>query len=501
MAFPFLQLQQLTVQLNGRKIIDGIDLILQPGEQWAITGAAGSGKTTLAHTIAGMHYYTGNILFDGQLMQHRRIAIVEQQHRFKNLCNTSDFYYQQRYNASDSENTATVAEVLDLENQQHKTLSSGIKVAEIPSLLHIEQLMQKPLIQLSNGENKRLQIAKAILSEPGLLMLDNPFIGLDTDGRKMLNTIINTLSNAGVKIILITAPSEIPEAITHVALLEKGKLKLAVGKKEFDIGTAFASTGFRIDHTLLEKLRGSAENDFELAVKMVNTNVQYDEKKILKNINWQVKKGEHWSISGPNGAGKSTLLSLITGDNSKAYANEVYLFDKRRGSGESIWDIKRKIGYVSPEMHMYFDYSATCFETIASGLFDSIGLFRTLTEAHRLQVKQWIALFHLEAVENKLLSLRSAGEQRLVLLARALVKNPPLLILDEPCQGLDQEHIHQFKQIINDICEMFDTTLLYVSHYREEIPECVTNFLRIENGEASAEQLPPEAPVYSMHNK
>jgi molybdate transport system ATP-binding protein len=217
---------------------------------------------------------------------------------------------------------------------------------------------------------------------------------------------------------------------------------------------------------------------------MVNVNVQYGDRSILKNISWEVKKGERWSISGPNGAGKSTLLSLITGDNTKAYANEIYLFDKRRGSGESIWDIKKKIGYVSPEMHVYFDYTATCFETVASGLFDSIGLFRALTAAQRDQVNQWVALFHLEAVQNKLLSLLSAGEQRLVLLARALVKNPPLLILDEPCQGLDQEHVQQFRLIIDDICRMFDTTLLYVSHYKEEIPECVTHFMQIEEGEA-----------------
>ncbi len=486
MAFPFLQLQQLTVQLNGRKIIDGIDLLIQPGEQWSVTGSAGSGKTTLVHAIAGMHHYTGNISFNGQATQRPHIAVVEQQHRFKNLSNTSDFYYQQRYNASDSENTLTLSEALDLKNHHREILSSGISVAEIPRLLHIEQLMQKPLIQLSNGENKRLQIAKAILSEPELLILDNPFIGLDTDGRKILNIIISTISKSGVKIILVTAPTEIPDSITHVALLEKGKLISAARKKDFNSNNFAFPAAFRINRSLLEKLDRSAWPEFEYAIKMVNVQVQYGDKKILKNINWEVKKGEHWSISGPNGAGKSTLLSLITGDNSKAYANEIYLFDKRRGSGESIWDIKKKIGYVSPEMHMYFDYSATCFETIASGLFDSIGLFRTLTEAHRTRVKQWISLFQLEGLENKLLSLLSAGEQRLVLLARALVKNPPLLILDEPCQGLDAEHVHQFKQIVNDVCEIFGTTLLYVSHYKEEIPECVTNFLRIENGEASA---------------
>ena len=485
MAFPFLQLEQLTVQLNGRKILDDIDLIIQSNEQWAITGPSGSGKTILAHTLAGMHHYSGSIIFNGQPNRRPHIALVEQQHRFKNLFSTSEFYYQQRYNASDAENTITVAERLNLANHPHTTLASGIVLNELPGLVHIQHIMQEPLIQLSNGENKRLQIAIAILSEPQLLILDNPFVGLDAAGRSMLNGIINTLNNAHVKIILITSATEIPDCITHVAMLENGKLISSLPKNEFSSGKHTHPTGFRINETVLGALQQSLENNFEHAVKMVNVNVQYGDRSILKNITWDVKKGEHWSISGPNGAGKSTLLSLITGDNTKAYANEIYLFDKRRGSGESIWDIKRKIGYVSPEMHVYFDYTATGFETVASGLFDSIGLFRTLTTAQRQQVNQWVNLFHLEAVQNKLLSLLSAGEQRLVLLARALVKNPPLLILDEPCQGLDQEHVQQFRQIIDDICRMFDTTLLYVSHYKEDIPECVTHFLRIEEGEVS----------------
>ena len=494
MAFPFLQLKRVTVQLNGKKIIDNVDLIIQPGEQWAITGASGSGKTMLAHALAGHQHYSGLIIFNGQTDYRPHIVIVEQQHRFKNLSNTSDFYYQQRYNASDGDNALTVAEVLRGDEAAPATLAGGITLSALPGLVHIAHIMNEPLIQLSNGENKRLQIAKALLSDPQLLILDHPFIGLDTAGRAMLSGIITTLSDAGVKIILITSPTEIPDCITHVATLENGKLVSAVPKKDFIPAEAASSSGFRINRSLLKTLHQPAEINFKYAVKMVSVSVQYGERSILQDIDWEVKKGERWSISGPNGAGKSTLLSLITGDNTKAYANEIYLFDQRRGSGESIWDIKTRIGYVSPEMHVYFDYTATCFETIASGLFDFIGLFRTLTAAQRSQTDQWVALFHLEQVRHKLLSLLSTGEQRLVLLARALVKNPPLLILDEPCQGLDPDQVQQFKQIINDICGMFNTTLLYVSHYKEEIPECVTRFMRIEEGKAAITQTLQSTP-------
>lgn len=482
MAFPFLVLDKVSVKLNGKNVLEEISLTVTNNECWAITGSSGSGKTTLAHTIAGQHFYTGKLFFPAQNESRVRVTVIDQQHRFRNLSNMPDFYYQQRYNSSDAEDAVTVAQALDLSSYD-QILSSGIAPTQLPTLLHIEMLLEKPLIQLSNGENKRLQIAKAILQEPGLLILDNPFTGLDTSGREILNQIIATLVQSGVQILIITAPREIPDAVTHVAVLEKGTLIQAVPKSSYNSSLLPVHEIFSINHQELADIVQKKHDPFEYAVSMRNVNVNYGDKQILKNINWEVKKGEHWSVSGPNGAGKSTLLSLLTGDNAKAYANEIYLFDKRRGSGESIWDIKKKIGYVSPEMHLYFDYTASCFETIASGLFDSIGLFRKLNDEQTAIVKQWVRILRLETQQQKALSALSAGEQRLVLLGRALVKNPPLLILDEPCQGLDAEHIQAFKRLIDDICARFDTTLLYVSHYRDEIPSCVTRFLRIENGE------------------
>lgn len=483
MAFPFLTTDRLSVILNGKKILSDISLNVGNNEHWAITGPSGSGKTTLIHTLAGRHFFSGQLHF-GTAAVKPKIVVVDQQHRFKNLSNTSDFYYQQRYNSSDAEDALTVAGTLALENFP-AILSSGIQTKQLPELVHIEALLHKPLIQLSNGENKRLQIAKAILQQPDLLILDNPFTGLDVEGRQSLNTIFATLAASGIQLLLVTAPSEIPPVITHVAVLEAGRLTGTHTASEFAKAATPTHSLFKINKKQLQDLKQTGYHHFEYAIKMIDVNVRYADKHVLKNINWQVKRGEHWAVSGPNGAGKSTLLSLVTGDNAKAYANQIYLFDKRRGTGESIWDIKKKIGYVSPEMHLYFDFNATCFETIASGLFDSIGLFRKLTEEQKEMVGKWMELLHLQDVGNKRLSSLSTGQQRYILLARALVKNPPLLILDEPCQGLDAEHVEQFKEVVNEICLLFDTTLLYVSHYKHEIPECVTRFLQIENGEAT----------------
>jgi molybdate transport system ATP-binding protein len=169
----------------------------------------------------------------------------------------------------------------------------------------------------------------------------------------------------------------------------------------------------------------------------------------------------------------------VTADNPQAYANEIYLFDKRRGSGESIWDIKKRIGFVSPELHLFFDQGNSVFEVIASGLFDTIGLFRQLSHSQQEQVQTWLEILNLQQLKERALFRLSLGQQRMVLLARALVKNPPLLILDEPTQGLDADQTFYFKQLIDQLCVHFNTTLLYVSHYENDIPSCVTHRLNL----------------------
>jgi molybdate transport system ATP-binding protein len=478
MTEKFLEIKNLTIQSGEKTVLDNINFAVHRNEQWAIVGSSGSGKTLLAKVLAGKYFYKGNIEYYFSVKNNNKssIIIVEQQHRFKNLSNTNDLYYQQRFNSYDSQQTITVQQELE----QHFADNNFIHNKWL-DVLHVRNLLNEPLIQLSNGENKRVQLAIALLENPELLILDNPFIGLDVEGRETLQKIIQTISQTKIHVILITSYNEIPESITHVACLEKGKLIFADRKGNFHLKNP-TQKKYELDSEVLNQLKISQPNDFTAAIKMINVNVRYGEKKILTNVNWQVKKGERWSLSGPNGAGKSTLLSLITADNPQAYANEIYLFDKRRGSGESIWDIKQKIGFVSPELHLYFDYSATCFEVIASGFFDTIGFFRHLSEQQQEKILLWLKLFQLQNLRSKRLSQISIGEQRKTLLARALIKIPPLLILDEPCQGLDDEQTFYFSNLINQICEAFNTTLVYVSHYQHQIPACVNHFLRLEDG-------------------
>lgn len=216
---------------------------------------------------------------------------------------------------------------------------------------------------------------------------------------------------------------------------------------------------------------------------MSNVAVRYNEKIIFEQVNWNVQKGDKWQVKGANGSGKSTLLSLINGDNPQAYANEIFLFDKKRGTGESIWDIKQKIGYVSPELHWYFDKSISVFETIASGFFDTMGLYRRLSEEQEMHIAKWLAVFNLSEQAFTLLSHLPVSRQRLVMLIRALIKNPALLILDEPCQGLDDQQTTDFVYLIDHFCQ--DKTLIYVSHYDHEVPSCINKKLELKEGKAT----------------
>lgn len=410
------------------------------------------------------------------------MVIVEQQHRFRSLSNTAQFYYQQRFNASDAEDAITVEEdLLNCINDQSNNIMDQQAFAEIVALLSLETLLPVRLIQLSNGENKRLQIAKALLLRPAMLLMDSPFTGLDVKGRQLLTTLLYEISRKGIHVVVVSGARELPHFITHVLTLQKGGTwiteSIAVFRSHGSAHPFFAS-----DPVLMRQLSLPSAVHFEYAVRMKNVNITYNNRIILDDINWELRKGERWSLSGPNGAGKSTLLSLINADNPQAFANEIYLFDRRKGSGETIWEIKNKIGFLSPELHLYFDSGINAFEVVASGLFDTIGLFRALDKAQSSLVLQWMKLLQVDHLSNKLLFQLSNSQQRLVLLARALVKNPPLLILDEPCQGLDEEQVEFFKTVVDQICIEGNKTLIYVSHYASDIPDCVTRFLRLENG-------------------
>lgn len=496
MSIALLSIQNITVRYLDQTLFNDLSFNINKGEHWALVGESGSGKSALLQTIAGKfnivggtihHHYFEDFLkqypdSNAHLTHHKLIALVSPKHSFRNLSNTTEFYYQQRFNSSDSEDAPTVEAYLSgiepaLHTEQVWTLERVIERLKLQALRH------KQLIKLSNGETKRLLIAAALLKHPALLLLDNPLTGLDVQSRAEFNGIINEIIASGISIIIATSPGEIPDAITHVAVLHEGEIINQLPKPDFKSGMVSIPETAKINTDELKNLLGLTRNrNFDFVVKMKQVNIRYGENQVLYNVDWTIKQGEHWALLGPNGAGKSTLLSLINGDNPQAYANDIVLFDRKRGSGESIWDIKNKIGFVSPELHQYFPTENSCQQVIESGFYDTLGLFRPSQPQKAAIALRWMKLLELEADARKSLKSVSASKQRLILLARALVKNPALLIFDEPCQGLDAHQQQHFKHIVDAICSLGNTTLIYVTHYQHEIPDSVNLVLRLEKG-------------------
>ncbi|GAA4304132.1 ATP-binding cassette domain-containing protein [Compostibacter hankyongensis] len=501
-----LVMDHLTVRYTDQVLFEDLSFRLNRGEQWAVTGPSGSGKSTFLNTLLGKYNISGggirypffadyaarHTITDPLFNFRNLIAVVSHHHHFRNLSHTTDFYYQQRFHAYDSDDAPTVRAFLeqtaDRVSRQVAGLRPRFTPADIETLLLLTPLLDKTLIKLSNGETRRLMIAAALMQQPELLLLDSPFTGLDVQTRAFFHELLEKFIAAGITIILVTTPQELPDCITHVLELDAGKVKGAFTRKQYlqlrEAQREASATGPFIDPVQLEKLTpaGNEDHRFSFAVRMENVKVKYGDTMILDDISWKVERGSKWALTGPNGAGKSTLLSLITGDNPQAYANKIYLFDRRRGSGESIWELKRKTGFVSPELHQYFTSANTCKNVVLSGFFDTMGLQHKPTEEQVRLAEEWMQLLAIASLSEKKFRQVSASEQRLVLLARALVKNPPLLILDEPCQGLDQEQKARFKKIIEAVCDRPGKTLIYVSHYREEIPACVTRSLQLKNG-------------------
>lgn len=490
MTQKLIELAGVNIKIAGNLILNDLNLTILKGHHVAVTGSSGSGKSVMLQAIAGNLTVSGGTIafsfhdIDGAVTKdhHPYIAIAGGRHHFKNLSNTSNFYYQQRYNSSDSDDALTVTEYL--ENIAPAQPNPYWRLDNTMQALRLVQLADKEVIKLSNGETKRLMLAAALLKNPQLLLLDNPLTGLDVDTRSYFNELLTTIALTGITIVMATSAREIPDIIKQVIVLNDGQIQT---HSAADFTAGFAATNASrmiVDSKALEQLFSGAAIDhhYDRIVDMKDVHIQYGENVVLKNINWSIKPGDRWALLGRNGAGKSTLLSLINGDNPQAYANDIVLFDRKRGSGESIWDIKKKIGFVSPELYQYFPTDNSCLQVIESGFYDTLGLFRQSIPARAELAMQWMKALDIDRYARHLLKNVPASAQRLCLLARALIKNPPLLIFDEPGQGLDDEQQARFKAVIDAICRISNVTLIYVTHYQHEIPASVDKVLRLDNG-------------------
>ena len=470
--------------INGRtknpdwSLAEPVNFSLEEGEHLAIIGRNGSGKSMFVDMITGRHPLFSDMI---------RYSFPEPYNNIKHITfrdtyggdNDRTYFLQQRWNQMEiDEETPTVGSKLE-----EAFLLAGEDTPKrrefqkhIYQLFHLEDLLDKYIILLSSGELRKYKLAANLFTKPKVLIIENPFIGLDAETRDHVKDLLKMLAEEqGMQIILVLSKmDEIPDFITRVIKLDNLHFVPEIKVK----------TDFQIEHCP-HAIQVQHEATFppipQMVIMFKHVTIRYGERTILKDINWVVLKGEHWALSGQNGSGKSTLLSLVCADNPQSYACDISLFGHQRGSGESIWDIKKHIGYVSPEMHRSYKQNIPALQIVASGLKDTIGLYFTPTQQEKDQCLEWMNVFGIKHLADRKFLEMSSGEQRLVLLARAFVKSPDLLILDEPLHGLDLCNRNMVKAIVDRyMYEDPDRTLIYVTHYENELPSCIDNSLYLE---------------------
>jgi molybdate transport system ATP-binding protein len=486
---PWITLDTITVRLRERWYLKNTSWQMCEGEQWAIVGANGSGKTTLAKTLLGqMPVVAGRVIRHYQ----RQSAPVNNGVPIAYVApeQTRKLVAQARWQDRLMEFSAgrcrerRVADLM-LTALPTETEAARERLTAQAERTGISHLLDTPVRALSSGETARVLFARALVQDPRLLILDEPFNGLDRRARADLAGLVNTEIERGLKVVLIThRPAELLPAITHLALLDEGRIVAqGVLAKVAPLWMQTAPEKSKVSHPLapLPRRAKTASSQAPL-IEMRSVSVQYGKKKVLDRVSWGMYAGQHWAIAGPNGAGKTTLLALISGDHLQAYANEIHLFGRRRGSGESIWDIKKQIGLVTPHFHAGYQKRLTAFEVVCSGFFDSVGLYRRCSQIQKEQARKELAAQEMDHLADRHFDHLSHGQQRLVLIARAMVKRPTLLVLDEPCAGLDVDHRQLLLAQLDAIAKSGRSQLLYVTHHPDERPACITHTLSLEAG-------------------
>lgn len=497
-----------------------IDFELLAGEQLAIVGDNGSGKTRLVDILTGKCALMpmNGVKYDFSPSKAKLVSDNMKYLTFRDSYGTTEgvYYYQQRWNQNDIEETPLVRDLLAEsfriaeEGLTRKTVFDKFLVREetpeqeaarlaqeeqdkqemhrelekvrkhLYEIFHLEQLLDKHVILLSSGELRKFQLTKTLLTNPRVLIMDNPFIGLDVNARQQLAEFLTLLTQeTNVSVVLVLSKTDdIPDFITHVVPVVDMKVgkKMALQEyKESRVPVPPRMLSEEKERAILalpysEEYKQNVAPGTEQVIDFRKVNIRYGERTILKDLSFTVMNGEHWALSGENGAGKSTLLSIVCADNPQSYANDIVLFGHQRGKGESIWDIKKHIGYISPEMHRAYMKDIPAVDIVASGLSDVSGLYRKPKPEQRAVCEFWMDIFGVKRYADTTFLKLSSGEQRLVLLARAFVKDPSLLILDEPLHGLDLKNRRLVKDIIEVFCQRKNKTMIMVTHYKEEYP-------------------------------
>ncbi|MDW1798183.1 molybdate ABC transporter ATP-binding protein ModF [Vibrio sp. 2-2(9)] len=439
-------------------------------QSWGIFSADGDIGSLLGDLICDeMSPNSGEIELNG--LSVAQVSLSEQQRLLERELEKDDTDFLDRIDQG-----STVYSLI-LEQSQDTNLTE-----QLVNDLDLSHLRDSGFRVLSTGETRRVMLARALTTQPDLVLLDNPFTGLDIAHRAALARYLHSLSQNVQLLITFSRESDMPEWINSIALFSAGKLDSTMDKSSWD------------NHPIIGQIKSQSEQQSEEMMSLIrqhqhstpfnnpifelkNGAVEYTDKKIFTGLNWRIDKGQHWQVKGPNGCGKSTLLGLIFGDHPQCYSNDIDIFGKKRGTGETIWEIKQHIGMVSSALHLQYRVNCSALEVILSGFYDSIGLYNQPTRKEMNIANEWLDILHMSQYKKTSFKQLEYGQQRLLLIARAIVKQPTLLILDEPYQGLDFLGRRLVKNTLELIARENLSQLLYVSHYQEDRLDSIKNEL------------------------
>lgn len=449
------EFKQCEIRFSDSFSLRDINLTLSAGQHWVLLGANGSGKSALAAAMAGAgELRSGEIsaLPNAQLVSFEVQRELIEAERDKDDSDITDEIFS----------GIPVMELL-------QDGDSDI-VARLVEGFGLGDKLQRGFRQLSTGETRKVLLTRAISALPELLILDEPFDGLDVDAVQMLESELKSIASTTNLVMVLNRLDEIPNWMSHGAMLVNGSIAHQ-GLLEEEQAVIRQFMQLQRDD-LVVPATDVADRIPELQpgplVTIRSGRVAYGDTVIFSSLDWQVNPGEHWQVIGPNGSGKTCLLNLVTGDHPQCYVNDIKVVGYQRGQGESIWDIKQHIGYVSTALQWEYRVSISLLNVILSGFYDSIGLYEKASDSQRLIARDWLALLGLSNRANEPFNQCSYGDQRLLLIARAMVKHPQLLILDEPCLGLDEVNRQLVLSLIEIICSTSETTVLYVNHHAED---------------------------------
>lgn len=482
MTFPLIQLENVDVALAGVRVLHDITWQLQRGEHWAILGGNGSGKSTLLKLLraeltpapgcTGRRVYA----FDGEVQTtavgiKEKIALVSPELQGR--------YLQQEWRLTGLQ--VVHSGFLGGDYVYERPTAAQLQLArDIIEKIGIEPFLKRNVQELSTGELRKVLIARALAGAPRVLVCDEVCDGLDAASRAGLLQALERVASDGTQLLYTThRAEELIPAITHRLMLERGRVAESGELKHRSTPKSTASHR-RIQATDSGRPASlSPKTDFQSLIRIESANVFLAEKQVLENIHLEIRRGQNWAILGSNGSGKSTLLKLILGDLHPALGGRVqrFAFSPRN----TLWQVKRKIGYVSPELQANYREPVTGAEAIASGFFSSIGLMMKVTRPQRQRIANLLRTLRLQELAEKNVLQMSYGEVRLILLARALVHKPELLICDEPFDGLDAATRLEISQILERIARN-GTTLVVVTHHAADLPASTTHVAELRSG-------------------